>query len=470
MTLQMASQVGDKGAHDGTLDPHRWLFLLIYFCLPTSQCIAWSSFSSVPLHIAQQYFTGEVVSEFTVNLFLNWGMIMFFPFLPVATALHLQRGRGLLFALKLGGFLTAAGSLLRCFQSVWCSHAGQILVGAAGPLVWNACASFSNAWFPPEERTLATAISSGMPILGQAIQFLCALYVTDAVAFLRMLQVEAVICGIVALMVFVLPPGPAQAPTVSAAAHASHDPSVDGFSGLARRCCEDLQTVTSNWDCLLISFATGFGYGIFGAFASSMPIILHRDEGKTLSEWLGFLSLAGNVVGALLVGLASDRCFHRRLKFVLAACIAIGFLSIALFSLAVPSPIWNSGLFGHAAAAFQVASMGLASVVVGGVFPLGIELAAELAYPAEEATVVGAITIIYNFSSMVYVAVMDRIPNDWVSMPILATLAASFVCVTLAHERYRRSDADEGEAVESRKQLQNTGLIEHTEAAAFQLS
>jgi len=350
-------------------------------------------------------------------------------------------------------------------------HAGQILVGAAGPLVWNACASFSNAWFPPEERILATAIGGGMPVLGQAIQFLCALYVVDGATFLKMLQAEAVVFGIVALLVvLVLPPGPAQAPSASASAHASHDPSAHGFSGLARRCCKDVQTVASNWDCWLITFAAGMSSGIFSAFASSMPIILHKDAGKTLSEWLGFLSIAGNVVGALLVGLASDRWFHRRLKFVLATCMVICLLSICLFSLAVPSPIFSFGLLGRAAAAFQLASMGLASVALGGVFPIGIELAAELVYPAEESTVVAAVTIFLNLSSMFYVAVMDRIPNDWVSMPMLATLAASLACVTLADERYKRSDADRGEAAEFTRQRQNKGLLENMEASSIELA
>jgi len=472
MTLENDIPAAISKPHDGTLDPRRWVFLLIFFCLPASQCVAWSSFSTVPLDIAQQYFTGQTVSEFTVNLFLNWGMIMFFPFLPVASVLLSQRGHGLLLALRLGGFLVAAGSLLRCFHSVWCAHAGQILIGAAGPFVWNACASFSNAWFPPEERVLATAIGGGMPVLGQAIQFLCALYVVDGVTFLMMLQAEAAVFGTVALLVFlVLPAGPSQAPTASAAAHNLQDPNANAPSELARRFFEDHRRVVSNWDCWLISFAAGMSPGIFSSFASSMPIILHKDEGKTLSEWLGFLSIAGNVVGAFLIGLASDRCFPRQLKYVLVVCIVVCLVSISLFSLAVPSPFWSTGLVGRSAAAFQLASMGLASVAIGGVFPLGIELAAELAYPAEESTVVGMLGIFMNLSSLLYVAWMDQIPNSWVTVPMLVTLVVSLACVTFAAERYTRSDADEGEVAECRKQLRGTQLAENAaEAGAFELA
>lgn len=51
-------------------------------------------------------------------------------------------------------------------------HFGQFLNGLAGPIAMGAPPALSAEWFPPEQRTTATAIASVTNTLGLAVSFL----------------------------------------------------------------------------------------------------------------------------------------------------------------------------------------------------------------------------------------------------------------------------------------------------------
>ena len=53
---------------------------------------------------------------------------------------------------------------------------GQIWIGLANPLVVAAPSTFSNTWFPPEQRTMATAMATVGNILGHAVGFILGKY------------------------------------------------------------------------------------------------------------------------------------------------------------------------------------------------------------------------------------------------------------------------------------------------------
>ena len=51
-------------------------------------------------------------------------------------------------------------------------HFGQFLNGLAGPIAMGAPPTISAEWFPPEQRTTATAIATVTNTLGLAVSFL----------------------------------------------------------------------------------------------------------------------------------------------------------------------------------------------------------------------------------------------------------------------------------------------------------
>merc|ERR1712039_662701 len=147
------------------------------------------------------------------------------------------------------------------------------------------------------------------------------------------------------------------------------------------------------------------------------------------------------VCGSLVIGLLSDVYFRRHLKRLLLACTGLGLAGIAIFTLALPSPVSRSGLFD--ADWVHLTSIALLSFALGGMFPVAIELAAEIVYPVEESTVAGAITGINCIAGMVYVLLMNRIPNSAVNLPMLASVIFALLLIGLVEERYIRRDADE---------------------------
>jgi FLVCR family MFS transporter len=57
------------------------------------------------------------------------------------------------------------------YSNLRLANAGAFLNGAAGPVAMAASPVLSSVWFPPNERTTATAISSTLNYLGVALSF-----------------------------------------------------------------------------------------------------------------------------------------------------------------------------------------------------------------------------------------------------------------------------------------------------------
>lgn len=52
------------------------------------------------------------------------------------------------------------------------AHVSQFIIGLAGPVVFTAGPSISALWFPPEQRTTATAIATMAGFAGSAVCFI----------------------------------------------------------------------------------------------------------------------------------------------------------------------------------------------------------------------------------------------------------------------------------------------------------
>ena len=59
------------------------------------------------------------------------------------------------------------------------AHVSQFIIGLAGPVVFTAGPTVSALWFPPEQRTTATAIATIAGFAGNAGCFLFGTYLTS---------------------------------------------------------------------------------------------------------------------------------------------------------------------------------------------------------------------------------------------------------------------------------------------------
>ena len=131
----------------------------------------WNTFGPIwsPLQFAYDW----GMSEF--SMMTNWGTITFIIFVLIFC--KLQEMRGLRFVVVLMASLIFTGAGLRAlsmetseFTSL--AHFGSIFNGIAGALVMSAPSALSAAWFPPNERMLATSISQSAAFLGNGFSFL----------------------------------------------------------------------------------------------------------------------------------------------------------------------------------------------------------------------------------------------------------------------------------------------------------
>ena len=89
------------------------------------------------------------------------------------------------------------------------------------------------------------------------------------------------------------------------------------------------------------------------------------------------------------------------------------------------------------------AAMLLQGVTQGALVPFLYEFSAELTYPANEGTSAGALTFIWNMSTLLVLAVSPHLSTDVPSTIFACTLVLCAVLVGLSKERYLRSEAED---------------------------
>lgn len=94
-------------------------------------------------------------------------------------------------------FCEFIGAGLRCIPlndltlETWFVHCGQFITGIGGPIAMAAAPMVSAAWFPPEQRTTATAISSLACYSGTALSFVIGpLLVPDVLNYASQSQIS----------------------------------------------------------------------------------------------------------------------------------------------------------------------------------------------------------------------------------------------------------------------------------------
>lgn len=213
------------------------------------------------------------------------------------------------------------GAGLRCIPtgdsntSTILIHCGQIIVGFAGPVGMATPALLSSTWFPPHQRTTATAISTVAGYLGTALSFIVGIAFVDDVQstnlpkrgdnyvlnsteeshyqhqISKLLYFEAGVMLVLFLAALVhYPARPRRPPSHSAATRR-----VDFKSGLKK--------LFKNYNFLLLVLLYGASTGVYGGWCAVLDQNL-SDFGlsvdQKLAGWLGFVAvISGSFSGVL---------------------------------------------------------------------------------------------------------------------------------------------------------------------------
>ena len=194
-------------------------------------------------------------------------------------------------------------------------HCGQIIVGFAGPVGMAAPPLLSSTWFPPYQRTTATAILAVAGYVGTAVSFLIGQAFVDDVKdsnipkindnyplnstqrdkyqkqINSLLYFEAGFQLFVFLVILVYyPPKPLKPPSLSAATGR-----ID-FKGGAKK-------LLKNYNFLLLATIYGASTGVYGGWCSVLYQNL-SDYGISVdakfAAWLGFVAVISGAFSGVL--------------------------------------------------------------------------------------------------------------------------------------------------------------------------
>ena len=231
---------------------------------------------------------------------------------------------GLRIAVLLAAALQFVGAALRCIpchdtgSMTILINSGQIIAGIASPVAMAAPPLLSSTWFPPHQRTTATAISSIVALVGMAFSFLIGPAFVDDVGSTSipkigdnyvlnstqerkyrdqinvLLYVEA---GAMLLIFFCVliyyPARPPKPPSNSAATGR-----VDFTSGLKH--------LVKNYNFLLLVLLYGASIGVYGAWCSVLDQNLSEfglGVSQKFAGWLGFVAIISGSFSGIIFSL-----------------------------------------------------------------------------------------------------------------------------------------------------------------------
>ncbi|XP_028395717.1 solute carrier family 49 member 4 homolog [Dendronephthya gigantea] len=148
----------------------RWYILLMYCLKSMLQNMMWNTWGPIQATARAVYDWDDYV----IDLMAAWGCITFcIAITPFAWIMDVK---GLRLTMILAAGLQFLGSALRCIPTDSNStttilmHSGQFIICLAGGM--SPAALISSTWFPPNQRTTSTAISTVSSYIGTALGFI----------------------------------------------------------------------------------------------------------------------------------------------------------------------------------------------------------------------------------------------------------------------------------------------------------
>ncbi|KAK3600741.1 hypothetical protein CHS0354_017030 [Potamilus streckersoni] len=444
----------------------RWYILFVYSLLTFTQDLIWNTFS--PISEPSKSVYGWSVAD--IAFLTNWGPIGYI--IAAVPFAWLTEIKGLRPACLLAMGFTALGTVLRCITykqpaASWLIHTGQFLNGLCAPVAGALPPVLSSTWFPVHERATATAISSGISILGIAVSFIIGPFMVPSIHagngtapvienvtararidekgpdkgytiyseasleqqredMMRLLYVE---CGwsilVFLLMLVYFPSKPPKPPTISASIER-----MDIKTGILK-----LIRCSQFW---LIGLAYGISLGVYYCWQGILDVDL-SPHGISQNEtgWLGFYSIVGGGIAGILVSRFSD-LFSKHLKAILLVMYTISTVSFGLFTLSL------FGIIPTKAVALYP------TIIIGGIFLNGAtpplyEMAVEATYPIGEIITMYFINFINNIGGLIFLGVqmIPGIGTDWENWCLIAAVGICIPLLLCVKEHYRRTTVDE---------------------------
>ncbi|GET87702.1 hypothetical protein, unknown function [Leishmania tarentolae] len=386
----------------------------------------------------QSYFG---VSALEVNL-----LILLIPIiyaLGVLPGCFLYKKAGLRYGMSIGAALNAFGSALKLI-AVWAPKysllviaqvfvaGGQILFLSLPPLI-------AGIWFPPNERTMATAVASLMGFAGMAV----GMFYSPHVIFLPDHNTRnewgasmGSQFAFSALVLFLMLAFTNDRP--------KHRPSLTSTEHYRLPLLKFLKAQFQDLNFVLLTVSFGLNTGFFTAIAGILTQLLEPfGVSETTSSILAFCGIVSGAANCALMGTFVDRTQYYKYTAVTLTTFSTALLLVVIILIKVSSNI-----------SVVVISLYIVVPLLGflvlPIVPVVMELAVELTYPCPEtlsSTIVLAAMCFVSFTGMIIFSLIlgDKPTIDSSFYVFLITLCVSVVCLgvlLLVKEQLRRRAQD----------------------------
>ena len=459
----------------------RWYCLLIVAGISSLQGGYWSNFGPISIP-AEAYFGWK---DADIALLANWGPIMYFiaaaPFAWMLDVTGLRASAIVASALIFGGAICRIVHVQPDELGSHLMHAGQILNALAGPVAMSAGPVLSAMWFPPSERTFATAVVATSNYGGTCFMFaLGPLLVPSGLtseetgAALRTYMIgEAIVAGALFAGALCFPTMPKELPSRSA--------------GLARMAIGSglvqLLRLPAFW-ALAMSYSVSSG--VFQAWGSqlgpNMKAVLPADEAESQAGLMGFGGALAGIVGGVALSAFSDRGRGRK-KMLLIALMVVAAACALAFALLCTEYIPDSwlllekeartvnaeartvnseartvnadqsdstkkaGSVSPARMAALYATSIITALCINAAAPIFFESSVEAAYPVGEGLVTIVATVLSNLGCLFFLMAPSITPNTkWMNWTLVAVCVLSLLLVCPIAEPRGRLQLDMDEA------------------------
>uniref|UniRef100_A0A6B2L3V6 Major facilitator superfamily (MFS) profile domain-containing protein n=1 Tax=Arcella intermedia TaxID=1963864 RepID=A0A6B2L3V6_9EUKA len=428
----------------------RWYILALFSALTFVQAALWITFSGI-LDVTVQFYN-------TTPAMMNW-------LLAIGNLWYLLCGPGMMWAFGamrspvkkmtlMAAFMCTVGSLVRCLSfldpkagwAMWVVAIGQSFISIAGPPVLIGPTKISLRWFPPEQRTLSTAISSTANSLGAGVGFLIAPYLTASFGIRMYLIIEAACTAFLFILLLIyFPDSPPLPPSISAQSDAGtsdeyQGPSTQEPESFAAFLSNSLQ-VLRNRSCLLIIFVGGWITGLMGSWQGMFDFFFESIFDSFFAGWMGFLFTLSSFIGASVGGYIGDTYFKFRYKSITIGTLTLTLLFSVLFTLCFPNFFYPHSIIPPSKALVGVLTSGI-GVFYGIAYPIFYEFSAELTYPLSPELSSGLYTWWMNLFGIIVLGLGTVIPGSAINTMTLVGVFVSILPLFFVKEEYRRAKVD----------------------------
>ena len=360
------------------LYPYRWVILAVFMLVNIAMQMLWITYAPIT-GIAAKFYG---VSDLKIGFLSMTFMIAFIPLsIPVSWAIDtfgykktVGVGVVLMALFAIGRGLAGANYTLVLLCTIG--------LAIAQPTVLNSWTKVPALWFGPEERATAVGGVTLSALVGTALGMVLTPMLVENLPIPTVGLIYGAIAAFTAVLFLIFAREKPATPPCEAG---------DEVRSLMLDGLKHALSIKNFWFYLVIMF---IGLGIFNGVTTWVETII-RPRGFTATDAgiLGALTLAGGVLGAIIIAPLSDK-LHKRQAFLL-----LGFI------MAIPC-VLGLAFARHAFSLFAF-SFALGFFLVS-VNPVGMQYATEITQPTPEGTSNGLVQLAGQLS-VVFVYIMDAL-------------------------------------------------------------